>query len=243
MKEVAYMSIAAMGFKKSSANVQPRVIISVEGREKQGKTNFALTSPSPIALFDFDTGLEGVINKFAKKTIWVSEYRTPILTADQYIASWERYKREFRGALADKTIKTIIVDSETECWELIRMARFGKLTEVMPHYYAPVNAEYRELIRAAFGSDKNLVLIHKMSMEYIANKTTGRFLRAGFKETASLVQVNAVAWRDEEGVFHFTIRDCRQNPALAGMDFTDDMINFPVIASLVLPDTTPGDWL
>ena len=41
-----------------------RLIVSVEGLEKRGKTHFAMTAPPPIAYFDMDIGAEGVVNKF-----------------------------------------------------------------------------------------------------------------------------------------------------------------------------------
>ena len=36
---------------------------------------------------------------------------------------------------------TVVMDTASEAHELSRLAAFGKLTQVMPHHYGPVNAE------------------------------------------------------------------------------------------------------
>ena len=66
-----------LGFRKAGADaIRHRLIISVDGHEKQGKSHFALTAPQPIALFDVDTGLEGVVEKFEHtKGIYQNTYR------------------------------------------------------------------------------------------------------------------------------------------------------------------------
>ena len=217
--------------------------MNVVGKEKSGKTNLALTAPGPIALFDFDYGLEGVVDKFiGTKAIHTSEYRIGEIAADKFVASWERFKKEFTACLHEKEVRTMVVDTGTEMWELVRMARFGKLTQVMPHQYGPVNGELRSLIRDTYSSDKNLILLHKMTEIYLNNQPTGRFGMAGFKDIPYSVQVNVLCWRDTEQTFHAEINDCRQNADVAGMELIGEMINFPQIAQLVYPNTSEDDW-
>lgn len=241
------IAMAQMGFKpvdpKSSAI--KRLIVNITGKEKSGKSNLALTAPGPIALFDFDYGLEGVVEKFAgKKSIYRSEYRISELSADKYISEWERHKKEFRAALSHKGVRTVVEDTGTEMWELVRLARFGKLTQVMPQHYGPVNAELRGLVRDAYSSDKNLIFLHKMTQVYINNQPTKDYAMAGFKDIPYAVQVNCLAWREEGGGdFHLEIQDCRQNSAIAGMDLVGDMINFPQLAMMVYPDTEEDNWV
>lgn len=237
------MSIKSMGLKKAVVEKPKRLIVNTMGKEKSGKTNLGLTAPGPIVLFDFDYGLEGVIGKFASdKDIYPSEYRINEIAANAFITQFERFKKEFASALKEPEVRSIVVDTGTELWELARMARFGKLTQVMPHNYGPVNAEMRGLIRDAYSSDKNLILLHKMTEIYKNDKPTGTFGLAGFKDVPYNVQVNILCWRDEEQVFHATIQDCRQNAEVAGFDMIGDMISFPNLATLVFPETEEGDW-
>lgn len=225
--------------------------MNVVGKDKSGKTNLALTAPGPLAVFDYDYGMEGVINKFSHKSIYVQEYLINEITPDKYVMMWEKFKKDFMYVLDDKSVKSIITDTGTEMWELARLARFGKLTQVMPHNYGPVNAEVRALIRNAYSSSKNVIFLHKMTEQYVNDKPTGKYVMAGFKDMPYAVQINMLAWREDEGgPFHAEITNCRHDPTLVGMDFVSDlqpdgidMVNFPMIAMSVFPGTTEEDWV
>jgi hypothetical protein len=208
--------------------------MSVSGLEKQGKTHFALTAPGPIAYFGLDIGTEGVIGKFVtNKTIWAMEIIVP-MDGVAATETWNKFYSTYEAVLNMNDIRTIILDTATEAWELLRLARFGKLTQVMPHHYGPVNAEYRKLIRAAYMSDKNLILLHKMKSVYVNDKRTRDYERAGFSDTGFLVQVNCQIYRDDDGIFNLYVVDCRQNSELMGEVLSGEMCNFPMLASLVL---------
>lgn len=229
----------------SSLRVKRRLIMSLSGREKQGKTHFSLTAPGPIAFFSMDLGTEGVVGKFPDKEIWVGEYDYHSIQGMDPAAiagEWERLKRDYIMIMKTPEIRTVVWDTATEVWEMIRIARFGKLTQVKPHHYGPVNAEYRDLLRLAYAGDKNLILLHKMKAEYVEDKRTGRFERAGFGDTGFLVQLNALAWRDQEGMFGITVQDSRQNPALMGEEIMEPLLSFPFLATQVFPETEEGDW-
>jgi hypothetical protein len=224
-----------------------RLIMSLSGREKQGKTHFSLTAPGPIAFFSMDLGTEGVLNKkeFRNKEIWVAEYDYHSIQGMDpaaITAEWERLKRDYIEVMRNPGIRAVVWDTATEVWEMIRIARFGKLTQVKPHHYGPVNAEYRDLLRLAYAGDKNLILLHKMKAEYIEDKRTGRFERSGFSDTGFLTQANATAWRDAEGTFGITITDSRHNPSLMGEEITEPLLSFPFLATLVFPDTEEEEW-
>lgn len=245
------------GFKKLEAGNTPvpRLIISVTGREKHGKTHFALTAPGPIAYFDLDIGTEGVVEKFVGngKQVYHKDYDYHILKdirskgpvdPTPYVEMWEQMKADFVEILGSK-VRSVIFDTATEIWELLRMSRFGKLTQVMPHQYGPVNAEYRGLLRLAYMSNKNLILLHKMKAEYVNDKRTGAYERAGFSDTGFMVQVNVRAWRrlndDQQLVFGLTVDDCRQNAEMAGMELESPMCDFPTLASMVT-NTDQDEW-
>ena len=225
----------------------PRIIVSVSGLEKQGKSHFALTAPGPIAMFSTDIGEEGVVEKFEEsKDIWVKDVaRIDEDAAEQAPAEWDKFKNAYLDCLKGKEVRTIILDTATEIWELLRMARFGRLTRVMPYQYGPVNAEYRAMIREAYKWDKNLILLHKMKAQYINDKRTGEWERAGFGDTGFLVQVNAQVYRyspDDGGEFCFWVKDCRQNPDLAGEVFEGEGNSFQMVAMNVLPNVDPSEW-
>lgn len=233
--------------------------MAVDGTEKSGKTHFALSGPGPIAVLDIDTGLDGVIQKWQEdKEIYVKDsgvdldelrrIKDPTKVSKYATQGWERIQNAWDDMLG--TARTLVVDNASEMWELLRLARFGKIDHVKPHHYGPVNQEYRSLIRSAYGQNTtNVILLHKVKDEYINNERTGRKARAGFADTGFLVQLNATAWRDRDinvsvpDCFHLTIADSRQNAELAGVDLSGVDLSFPQIAKMVFPDTEIEEWI
>jgi len=258
------------GFKPAETQVRHRLIVSIEGDEKTGKNNFAFTAPSPIAVISFDQGLEGVVEKFAagtalvggakvpKKEIFVKEIKLPPLvtggTRDNvsmgapgfdYKKAWDSFVADFQ-ALLDAQVSTIIWDTATEVYELQRLFRFDKLSEVPPNKWGPLKAEYRELIRRAYNSHTNLILLHKTQPEYVNDARTGRRVISGLTDIGFVVQVNLKTFRvDIEGggsEFSIKVLDCRQNSKLNGEVLGGVMCSFPFLAASVFEDTVPGDW-
>ena len=245
------------GFEEVNIEDILRIILNVEGMEKGGKSHFALTAPGPIGLIDMDTGLEGVVNKFSKqKKIYRAFFNYHNATDQkEWDTMWGKMKQAFFDLYSTKAIRTVIVDTASEMWELCRMANFGKLAQVKPHHYAPVNAEFRDLIRKAYDSDKNLILIHKQKKEYVDEKWTGNMERAGFGDIGYAVQANIISWRvtvldeqygkaREDGYkgFGITVKDSRQNSELAGQEIMEPLNTFPQFAAMVFPDSDAEYW-
>jgi hypothetical protein len=247
------------GFVRASGATKKRVIFAIDGPEKSGKTNFILTMPEPMAIINIDVGLDGVVQKQQdEKEIWVLDVNVSIQdlkalqpkdAAMEANRAWGRILKAYQSVLGEA--RSIVFDNATEAWEILRMARFGKLDQVKPHHYGPVNAEYRDLIRSGYDTDRtNVGLVHKIKQEYVDDKSTGRRIRAGFSDTGFLVQVNLSCWRETgknaaefPDNFHVDIIDCRQNMEIAGISLTGHDATFPQLASMIFPDTEAQDWL
>ena len=134
------------GFTRANGAVQRRLILSIEALEGVGKTRFTLTAPGPIAFLNFDYGLEGVVERSSyEKAIYVASIKLDFQGGKDQIdhapprRELQKFETNYQTAL--KQARTIVIDTGTELWELMRLAAFGKLTQVMPHHYAPVNQE------------------------------------------------------------------------------------------------------
>jgi len=66
------------------------------------------------------------------------------------LTEWTRMKDAAYAIIDNLKFRTLIFDTGTEAWELCRMARFGKLAQVMPQHYTEVNSEFRALVKAAY---------------------------------------------------------------------------------------------
>ena len=156
-------------------------------------------------------------------------------------AGWNQYINDYKAFLNSGKIRTIIHDTSTESWELLRIARLGKLIQVMPINYAAVNMEYREMVRLAYDSSVNLVLINKVKKEYVNDQATGKYVRAGFGDTGFLVQVAVKAFKDREG-FKLQILNCRPNPEVEGQILQGDKATFLGLAMTIFPESQSEDW-
>jgi hypothetical protein len=246
------------GFVEADSKIQRRrIICSVEGQEKEGKTHWAFTAPAPIAYINIDTGGEGVVEKFkaAGKEILEMKIDSPDDSGGENVVRtrsvpvWNQIAHGWRSGLAHA--RTTIVDTGTEAWEILRLARFGKVTQIMPHHYGPVNAEFRRLIRESYDSDSNLILIHKQKKQYVNDKWSGKYERSGFNDIGFGVQVLMYSYREAEG-FHTQVLDCRQNASLKWRDYEEvpgvelapmtGLNSFAALALDIFPDTSIEDW-
>ena len=245
------------GFEKATTELRfLRLVMRIGALEKDGKTHLALTAPAPIAVFDMDRGLEGVVEKFADtKEIQVTNFREmPVKTQKDHEAKWDMFEKRYWAVLADTTIRSIIWDTDTEAWEMIRMAYFGKLTQIKSHHYGEVNAVFRKLIDGAFDSNKNLIMLARYRKQYVKKNLTsddsawnGKYEPSGFTEAPNIVQVNLrtklVEDEDGEQMPTAVVVNCRQNMTMNGHLFEGfDEVTFPWIAANIIEGTSPEDW-
>ena len=245
--------MALQGFSEKESTGGKRLLLSIEGMPGKGKSTLALSAPGPIALFDFDTGLEGVVEKFldeGKKIYIPDESLKHGDTQDPKVwdKMWQSFKVHYFRALDCKDIRTVVIDTATEAWELVRLAEFGKLSQVLPHSYGPVNAEFRRLLRRAYDSDKNLILIHKLKPKYVNDKRTDEYEMSGFSGTPYDVQCSVRVWRHRRDVdgdvdFGMTVLKCRPNAEVEDEELVQPMSNFAFLAATVFPDTDVEDWI
>lgn len=240
--------------------IERRMVLSIEGLDKCGKTHLALTAPGPMGYLNFDRGLKGVIEKFqSQKRITVFNYE-PVSQLvgqgdDAYDRAYAQFQADYRYCL--KTFRTTVVDTLSEGWGSLRLAEFGKLAQVMPHHYTKPNMIIKGLIDEIYEyPDKNLILVHSMKDEYINDKKTGKYEIDGFKKIYHVVQM-AVRLRkiyipadertedEPESVKLFMdIKACRQNLEIEGttIEGPGPMFDFSNLAQLVFPNSTAADW-
>lgn len=215
-----------------------RLVVAVSGREKQGKTSFALSAPAPIIYYNFDIGAEGVIDKYADvKDIYEVKYRTKVFGAEQsqVLGTWLQFKDDYKRGLESQA-RTLVIDTGSEAWETNRLARLGKLAKVLPHQYTEVNAEHKDLLMQVFDTDKNLVLLHKEKPLYLNDKRTDQYEAQCFSGTPFIAQAICKVYRDPKTLeFMLEVADSRRNPDLKGLSLpiSDIHAGFGLLYSLI----------
>ena len=70
-------SLLGSGWINTMGPAPSRIIASIEGTDKTGKSHLALTAPRPIMYIDLDVGTEGVIHKFQGEDLMVYQVEQP----------------------------------------------------------------------------------------------------------------------------------------------------------------------
>lgn len=238
-------------FSKLAAEPKPVLSVCSYGHEKRGKTYWALSAPGPVAVISSDAGTEATVRLWerAGKDVLLFRHIVPPSgqSIDAYEKAWDKVSQALYEAMDSDYFRTIVIDTATEMWELLRLARFGRLSQVMPHHYGPVNAEFRSLINKAVNSGKNTVWIHKVRKVYKTNKNgvdswTGEWERSGFSDFGYIIDLvieNDIA----EGEFAVRVSDSRYRTAhVNGREYRGFLGLFPSLALELRPETSWEDW-
>jgi len=215
-----------------------RIIAISGGMEKTGKTTFAASAPDPLYSLGLDRGAEVISLHSAGREIYLKQYIAPRdLQPNQYTSTWEDFKATYYSILNNNR-GSLLVDTETAMYELIRLARFGKLTQVMPEQYGPLNAELNSMMDAAFESDMTVVMIRRAAPVYSGRQATGQWEDRGWSQMPYVVEMRVWTYRCAMGMcqsmnpttgqvlhaagdgFHARVRDSRWKPDLVGTDWS-----------------------
>ena len=216
---------------KNIEKLVPNITVSIAGLPKTGKSHLALTFPEPIIVFSFDLGLEPVLAKFEGKKIGVKTYPIPIIDSihpKPYAKPiWAQFTKDYKEAIWDKAVKTVVIDTGTALYELARHARTEELgqQQLLRHQYGEVYSRMSALYLEPRISGVNLVITHYTKDVYEDEKPTGEVALDGYKRTngiADLVLTMARGQtRDKDGkpktVALTTITDSRFGFELDGL--------------------------
>lgn len=145
----------------------------------------------------------------------------------------------------------IIIDTDTEAWELKRLAAFGTVTPKgrTDRLYGPVNAQFRQLHRNVNRVHrKHLVTIHQVKEEYVdkvkngepTSVKTGKMVRASWKEIPYLADI-IIRTGFDDGEFNATIEICKLDPAMKGMVIEQSDLDLTTIIAMAT-GTDAADW-
>ena len=180
------MDLKGTTFKPDQPKTAAQMVCSVEGRGGHGKSHWACGAPGPIAFMDLDFNSSPVRQKFIDngKEIWYAKYtissaarrKIPTFSAAA-VRTWDQFQDDYYKAL--ETARTVIVDTASEAWELCRLAHFlpewKRIEKIKSHHYTPLNSNFRNLLRAGYESDCNVVLTHKVKKMYQGDSWNGKW--------------------------------------------------------------------
>lgn len=232
-----------------------RMTVRIGALEKEGKTTWGLTAPPGIAFFDLNNRAEHVLNRFVGRGIYHYKYnRLLAKTQEDCKANWKKFQKDFDEALLCEKIRSLIIDTDNDLWEIRRIAQWGRESSI-PDQYGALNKDFRNLHEALLSADKNLVVITEKRKKYVKKvvKTKsgmrdmaewdGTYEMGGWSGTGFKVQTNLEIEFDKiEKIFRTRVINCGLNPFLTSAEYEGALCNFPCLAVDVFPDTDVEYW-
>lgn len=230
------------------------IFMQIYGETSTGRTTLALTAPGPIALLHAAEKIDGIVQPFAReKEIKVHNFGGTLRGKPEEIAA--QAQRNLAGFLAAwddaySWARTIVIDTHTEIWELLRLARFGTLTPrgSIAAMYGPLNNDFRSIFKRFReqdlngGGGVNVVAVGQIRERYRNDKPTGKMEPAGQKEIPYYADITVRTDRTKKGGFKATIEKGWYNSMAEGLDLEDDLMTFPMVMALIT-ETDESEWL
>ncbi len=174
---------------------QRGIMIAVQGPSDSGKSEFFLSAPDPMGVIAIDRMVDGTLrnedppttrrpmNNVAFKIIKVPLAGTgkrflgkeevkglpddkTSKNQDIYKLYWEKFRDNLYEALEEPWFRTVVVDGDSDSWQLQRLAAFGKLDKIMPINYTEVNSARKAMIAKCWDSGKIIICTNKVKEAY-----------------------------------------------------------------------------
>ena len=230
--------LRATGWDDKVRVIPNRSTLSIEGWDKTGKSHLALTAPEPIFYIDIDDGTTGVIEKF-QETKQVFRYMMPRQSRvgkpkelqDRFSKLWEDLKKQINLAL-EMPSGTLVVDTATELYDICRLGKYGKMSQVPPNMYQVANSEMDEVMRCCNQSNLNVIVLHQLETEFGTSEVRGK----GWKNMPFKVQTTIRTGREngKNGPsFTGEVTCCRFRPDFMGTVFEPPVWDLQMILPLI----------
>lgn len=232
-----------------------RLLIGTDGWSDTGKTEFAISAPGPGLVLCLDRGQEACLDNpnppktrrddFAFKVI-----KVPLATTTKihdYQEHWRSFYAAYIEATENPDARTIVLDGDSDSWELQRLAAFGKLTQIPAIFYTEVNAARKAMIARAFDSGKIVIMTNKLKEGYdtVDDKQVknGKELRQGFHDQDYLYQLQLRHFYDKDKAeWGVRITKCKVDMGLVGFELRGEDCNFKSLVQVVYPNVPIEDW-
>jgi hypothetical protein len=174
-------------------NEELKVVYSLEGEPKTGKSTYPFFGPGPQAVLDIDDRLDGVVNKWlrgefeghpakridrlplALPKVDLKSRATDQSVLRQAEAEWRRFLDHFRkvgkSSRVPGGVRVLSIDNATGVRNLRLMAEFGRLSSIPQTARGQANLEMGALMRESRKFGCSVVWIHELKNEYGMVKT------------------------------------------------------------------------
>lgn len=255
------------------------LLVATEGQTDTGKTEFGMSAPGPIIILALDRMYDGVLDNATppptrRSDIGIKVIQVPLqgtTSQKDYVEYWDSFYKEYKKALSNPDVRTVLLDGDSDSWELQRLGEFGRLEKVPALKYVGPNASRRAMIAKAFDSGKIVIATNKIKDMYMdkINPTTGQPERGndgniiriksgeqeaqGFSDQDYLwhvrlrhlykpAYVNSVTHKKVPQQWGVRILKAKANTALKDLELWGEECNFKTLVELIYPNVPLSRW-
>jgi hypothetical protein len=263
-------SFAANGFGPVPKPKFKGLMLGTDGLSNTGKTEFALSAPGPTIGICLDRGHAAMLDNPHPPPTRRNDYILKVIkaplnsqaTIETYREYWRAFYEDYKKALGIPECRTVLVDGDSDSWELQRLAEWGKLAGVGKSLvYAGVNAARRAMYARAFDSGKIVIATNKSSRLYkpiikpdgtyqLGNdgkperEWDGKsYERQGFSDQDYLWQVQIThLYNETKGIWGLRINRAKADPSVQGLELWGYDCNFQSLVQTVYPNVPLSEW-
>lgn len=249
-----------------------RLMLGTQGRSDSGKTEFAISAPGPGVVICLDRGYEAMLDNqtpppWRRKDFAFKVVKAPLPTGAakdlhqaEAIEIWKQFRSDCYSAIALPEARTIVIDGDSDSWELQRFAEFGRINKVPSHMYDGVNAARRSFYARLHDSGKNIIATNKIKKHYVTQYKPdgtpilderggekriwdGTWERQGFGDQEYLwaIQLDHF-WDEEQSDWAAKIIKCKPDKTLEGYTLRGEELNFAGLVQTVYPHIPLSEW-
>lgn len=260
-------SFAREGFSIKPAKYH-RLMLGSDGPANTGKTEFALTAPGPGIVICLDRGFDAMLDNPNPPPTRRNDYAFKVVNAPlalgadkaTYLEYWQSFRADVYKAIALPESRTIVIDGDSDSWELQRLAEFGKLTQIPSIMYTGVNTARRLFYSRLHDSGKIIIATNKVKKAYrdkvkddgttemregkpVREWDGATYDRQGFEDQEYLWQVQLRHLYDEEKhEWGIRIIRAKANKDVEGEELWGDDCTFSSLVEVVYPHIPRAAW-
>lgn len=205
LRQLKFQSVATPPGRKR------RLFIGGQGPFGAGKTRFITTMPGPIAVIDFDRGMEGVAeydqegNPIYRMSIDMPDFEektapdksgtsAPAASKSEIEiakSSADQFKTTFERLITSNVVRSVVVDNGGAAYNLFMAARFGqiaRLGEVPSQMWRLMQQEFENIFNKVYDYNVNCYITHREKLKF--RGVAGEKTLDGYERMMNVVQVH-----------------------------------------------------
>lgn len=225
----------------------PCIICASTGEPASGKSHFAFTAPGPIAYFNLDNGIRGVVDKFKdEKDVYAFEYPWGQIEkndSDECRATALTVLNTFTEQFNDIVphVRSAVIDKEDDLWDLVKYSELG--APKGPYTaYEPLHAKMNSFVDLAKRHNVNLFLLKGLTNNWVNKKIEGR-KPMGWERAYGKTDINIFHTFDPDTDSWFMRVDKARGPNTTGVQGqTFENLTVPELGVRLYPDGDADVW-